>query len=62
MVRSAPPPRKQTSLETANEMWKDAFLIKKTRFATENPGLSDEELTKMTAAYFRKLSERKSEW
>ena len=62
MARSENPRRKQSSLETANEMWKDAFLVKKTKFASENPGLSDEELTKMTAAYFRKMGESKSKW
>jgi hypothetical protein len=46
-------------METANEMWKNAFLVKRTRFARENPGLSEAELNQMTANYFRKLSESK---
>lgn len=52
------PPQKQTSLETANEMFKAAFLVKKTRFSQENPHLSEEELNKMTALYFRRLAEQ----
>ena len=62
MPETVKPKCRQTSLETANEMWKDAFLMKKTRFAKENPNLSDEALMKMTAAYFRKLAESKSVW
>jgi hypothetical protein len=49
--------RKQTNLETADQMFKDAFLVKKTRFSHLHPHLSDEELTKMTAEYFRRLNE-----
>ncbi|MGZ3775083.1 MAG: hypothetical protein ACXVCY_18935 [Pseudobdellovibrionaceae bacterium] len=50
--------KRQTSLdETANEMFKAAFPVKKTRFAQENPNLSEEEINKMTALYFRKLAE-----
>ena len=52
-------PRRQYSLETANEMYKDAFLVKKTRFALQHPSLSDEQLNKMTALYFRKIAEAK---
>jgi hypothetical protein len=46
---------KQTNLETANQMFKDAFLVKKSRFAVENPQLSEQEIYKMTADYFRNL-------
>ena len=53
---------KQTNAETANEMWKNAFVVKKTRFANENPQLSEDELNKITAAYFRKMSESKQKW
>lgn len=52
------PTQKQTSLETANEMFKAAFLVKKTRFAEQNPHLTEEELNKKTALYFRELAER----
>ncbi len=38
-------------------MFKDAFLIKKTRFSHLHPDLSDEELQKMTVEYFKKLNE-----
>jgi hypothetical protein len=44
---------KQSHLATANEMFKDAFRIIKTRFAKKNPELTEEQLTKMTAEYFR---------
>lgn len=50
--------RKQTKLEMADQMFKDAFLVKKTRFSHLHPELSDEELNKMTANYFKKLNER----
>jgi hypothetical protein len=43
------------NLEMANQMFKDAFLVKKTRFSHEHPELSDIELNKMTANYFRNL-------
>ena len=46
---------RQTSLETANEMYKAAFLMKKERFAKENPQLSEKELLEFTSAYFRNL-------
>ena len=51
------PPQRQTSLETANEMFKTAFAVKKTQFLSQNPELSDAEITKKTAEYFKKLSE-----
>ena len=50
--------RKQTKLEMADQMFKDAFLVKKTRFSHLHPELSDDELSKMTANYFKKLNER----
>ncbi len=49
--------RKWTHLEVADQMFKDAFLIKKTRFSHLHPDLSDEELQKMTVEYFKKLNE-----
>lgn len=58
MELKKPSLRKQTSLETANEMFKAAFLVKKTRFAEQNPHLTDEEINKKTAQYFRELAER----
>jgi hypothetical protein len=60
MAKIAPSSRKQTNLETANEMFKAAFLIKKERFAKLNPDLSEKELYQKTVAYFHKLSENKS--
>jgi hypothetical protein len=54
------PLRKPTSVEIADQMFKDAFLVKKTRFSHLHPELSDEELHKMTAEYFRKLNEEKT--
>lgn len=39
----------QMSLETANEMYIAAFLVKKTRFSVENPSLTDVELNQKTA-------------
>lgn len=52
--------KKQTNLETADQMWKDAFLVKKTRFSHLHPELSDEQLHKMTIEYFKKLNEEKT--
>ncbi len=52
--------RKQTNLETADAMFKDAFIVKKARFSHLYPELSDLELMKLTAAYFKKLNEVKS--
>ncbi len=48
---------KPTRLEMADQMFKDAFLIKKTRFSHLHPNLTEKELTKMTADYFRNLNE-----
>lgn len=39
----------------ANQMFKDAFLVKKTRFSHLHPEFSDEQLHKMTIEYFRNL-------
>ncbi len=54
-LKSPPPKRKWANLEIANQMFKDAFLVKKTRFSHLHPELSDEELHKMTIEYFRDL-------
>ena len=55
-----PTPRKKpTNLEMADQMFKDAFLVKKTRFSHLHPHLSNEELHKLTVEYFRKLNEEK---
>jgi len=51
--------KRPTNLELADQMFKDAFLVKKTRFSHLHPELSDEELNKMTAEYFKKLNEEK---
>ncbi len=51
--------KRPTNLELANQMFKDAFIVKKTRFSHLNPHLTDDELHKMTAEYFRKLNEEK---
>ncbi len=60
MENKTPPlRRKQSSLETADEMFKAAFILKKTRFADEDPQLSEQELNKKTAEYFRSLGEKK---
>ncbi len=53
------PLRKQTNLETADQMFKDAFLVKKTRFSHLHPDLSESELHQKTLTYFHKLSENK---
>ncbi len=52
--------KKQTKLETADAMFKDAFLIKKARFSNLQPELTEAELIKRTAAYFKKLNEEKN--
>jgi len=57
MIQRPSPLSRQTNLETANQMFKDAFLVKKTRFAHLHPELSESELHKMTAEYFRRLNE-----
>jgi hypothetical protein len=46
---------RQTSLETANEMYKNAFLMKKQRFADLNPSLDEKKIMIMTQEYFYKL-------
>lgn len=53
-------PKKQTALETADQMFKDAFLIIKTRFHKQHPNLSEEALNQMTADYFKKLNLERS--
>lgn len=59
MSRSPNQPQKKriSSLEMADQMFKDAFLVKKMKFAQENPQLSEADLKAKTAEYFRKLSE-----
>ncbi|USN47359.1 MAG: hypothetical protein H6626_14405 [Pseudobdellovibrionaceae bacterium] len=52
--------RGQKNILMADQMFKDAFLVKKTRFSKLHPELSDEDLNKMTAQYFRELNERES--
>jgi hypothetical protein len=51
--------KKQMPLETANEMFKTAFLVKKTKFSLENPKLNESEIMKITALYFKNLNEKK---
>jgi hypothetical protein len=52
--------KRPTNLEMADQMFKDAFLIKKTRFSHLYPNLSDEDLQKKTIDYFKKLNETHS--
>lgn len=47
----------QTSLETANQMYKNAWLVKRTRFQKLHPELSPEEIDRKTAAYFASLKD-----
>ena len=47
--------QRQASLTTANEMFKTAFAVKKMRFSILHPHLSELELTKFTAQYFRNM-------
>lgn len=54
-----PQKRRPTNLEMADQMFKDAFLVKKTRFSHLYPNLTSEELHKMTATYFKQLNEEK---
>ena len=57
-LKKTSPLKRQTNLETVNEMYKTAFLIKKERFTFENPELSDKEIFDLTLSYFRGLSEK----
>lgn len=50
------PRKKQANLETANQMWKDAFAVKKMKFQIENPHLSEKEIQNLTVEYFKNLS------
>jgi hypothetical protein len=59
-LKPSPVKRKWTNLEIADQMFKDAFLVKKTRFSHLHPELSSEELHQMTVEYFKKLNEEKS--
>ncbi len=47
--------KKQTNLQTANQMWKDAFAVKKMKFQTENTSLSEKEVQNLTIEYFKSL-------
>ena len=47
--------KKQTSLETANEMYKMTFLVKKQKFSLQFPCLSESELQNKTVQYFLEL-------
>ena len=47
--------KKQANLETANQMWKDAFAVKKMKFQTENASLSEKEVQNLTVEYFKTL-------
>ena len=49
--------KRQTNLETADSMFKDAFLVKKARFSHLYPNLSELQLQEMTASYFKRLNE-----
>jgi hypothetical protein len=48
---------KHTSLEIANQMYKDAWLVKRTLFQKKFPQLSSAELDKKTAEYFAQLKD-----
>jgi SRSO17 transposase len=50
--------KNQKNMHLANQMWKDAFLVKKTKLALENPNLSDLEIEKKTIEYFKSLNKR----
>jgi len=41
----------------ANQMFKDAWLVKRTWFASQFPKLSEKELDRKTAEYFVKLKD-----
>ena len=57
MKKTTAPPQRQASLETANEMFKAAFAVKKTKLGKKNPELSEAELNAQTAQYFRRIAE-----
>jgi hypothetical protein len=58
-VKKIKPQKRQSSLETANEMYKAAYQVKKMRFAEKNPQLTDQELNILTAKYFCAMDEGK---
>lgn len=61
MIQARPvQPRKATPLEAANEIYRMAFLIKRTRFATEHPDLPAAEIDRLTARYFSSLPNSKA--
>ncbi|KYG64106.1 hypothetical protein AZI86_15000 [Bdellovibrio bacteriovorus] len=49
---------KYTSLEIANQMYKDAWLVKRTQFQKKFPHLSSAELDKKTSEYFAQLKDQ----
>jgi hypothetical protein len=57
MAQTSNTKTKYTSLEIANQMYKDAWLIKRTFFQKKNPNLSAAELNAKTADYFSKLKD-----
>ena len=59
MKQPKPLKPKLTKLEIANQMFKDAFKVKKARFSYLHPELNEKELEKMTAEYFKKLNTEK---
>ncbi len=52
-----PQDNRPTNLEIADQMFKDAFLVKMTRFSHLHPELTPEELHKMTVQYFINLND-----
>jgi hypothetical protein len=48
-------PKRQSNLETANEMYKMAFLVKKNKFSREFPKLTESEILQKTMKYFKEL-------
>ncbi len=49
-----------TKLEMANEMYKFAFSVKKSRFKNQFPNLSSAEIQQKTVDFFKKLSNEES--
>lgn len=54
-LKSSGKKSRPSNLEMANQMFKDAFLVKKTRFSKLHPELSEEKVQRMTVDYFRNL-------
>ncbi|OGQ34151.1 MAG: hypothetical protein A3F16_06140 [Deltaproteobacteria bacterium RIFCSPHIGHO2_12_FULL_43_9] len=51
--------QKQSNIETANEMYKFAFDVKKEQFSKQYPNLLEEELVQMTSQFLRESNEKK---